>query len=277
MIFIAKGMNAADNNLGQLKIKSVEDISQETINLLNIYGGTYSDDQKIAVDDFLTAFNTASWKDNVKSLTMPFLGVPSEQDESFLWYENEDEPVFMYDLVAGHVTNPMCQASNGAKYRLKNGGLVITSENNTAIPVRFGTNKVNDLSKAGVGIFCNKLLDQFGYADVFNHSEDNKVIQLGAWWSSLTVDTEKINSGEMHFINLSDKFSLISGDTVVDSKPAPTGKDYSSISGDRRCQAKLEMNDEFALRSTVITEGMTDEEFIELGKLIKTLITAFGY
>jgi hypothetical protein len=73
MIFVATGADASANNLGKISIKSVYDISETTKTILNYFGKPWSDDQKIAIDDFLQAFNASTWKSKVKIMYMPIL------------------------------------------------------------------------------------------------------------------------------------------------------------------------------------------------------------
>jgi hypothetical protein len=79
MIFIATGANASANNLGKISIKSIDEITPQTIEILNYFGKTWADDQKIALDDFLVSFNASSWKSKVKVLSMPIL-MPSQNN-----------------------------------------------------------------------------------------------------------------------------------------------------------------------------------------------------
>jgi hypothetical protein len=73
MIFIANGANASANNIGQISIKTVDDISAATTALLTFYGKAWGDSQKVAIDDFFIAFNAASWRSKVKVMVMPIL------------------------------------------------------------------------------------------------------------------------------------------------------------------------------------------------------------
>ena len=73
MIFVATGADASANNLGKISLKSVSDIAPSTTTMLNFFAKTWTDDQKIAIDDFLVAFNAATWKTKVKVISMPIL------------------------------------------------------------------------------------------------------------------------------------------------------------------------------------------------------------
>lgn len=54
MIFVAKNADASANNLGKISIKSIDDVSQETYDVIKAYGNkSFTDDQIIAIDDFL--------------------------------------------------------------------------------------------------------------------------------------------------------------------------------------------------------------------------------
>lgn len=54
MIFIANGADFSANNLGQIPLYSIEDVSQSTLDFLSHYSKSFSDEQKIAVHQMLT-------------------------------------------------------------------------------------------------------------------------------------------------------------------------------------------------------------------------------
>ena len=75
MIFVATNADASALNLGKISIKNIGDVSKETYDVITAYGNkSLTDDQIIALDDFLIAFNNASWKSKVKRLVIPVLG-----------------------------------------------------------------------------------------------------------------------------------------------------------------------------------------------------------
>lgn len=76
MIIILGGADASAKNLGQISIKTIDDMQPSTRDLLALMGKTWSDEKKIAIDDFLVAFNAASWKSKVKVLYLPILFPP---------------------------------------------------------------------------------------------------------------------------------------------------------------------------------------------------------
>lgn len=54
MIFIANGADFSANNLGQIPLYSIEDVSPSTLEFLSHYTKSFSDGQKIAVHQMLT-------------------------------------------------------------------------------------------------------------------------------------------------------------------------------------------------------------------------------
>lgn len=77
MIYIASGANVGNNYLEIVSLKQVEDISTNTKALLTLFDKTWSDTQKVAIDDFFVSFNAMSGRSKVKVLTMPILMKPA--------------------------------------------------------------------------------------------------------------------------------------------------------------------------------------------------------
>jgi hypothetical protein len=74
MIFIAKGADASANNLGQISIKTIDDVLQSTLDLITEFGSkTFTDEQIIGLDTFLVDFNAWSSKSKVKIQILPIL------------------------------------------------------------------------------------------------------------------------------------------------------------------------------------------------------------
>ena len=97
MIFVASQADASALNLGKISIKTIEDVNQETYDVIKAYGNkSFTEDQIIALDDFLMAFNNASWKSKVKRLIIPVLGNDNNSptaNSKGVSYEN------LYDIV----------------------------------------------------------------------------------------------------------------------------------------------------------------------------------
>ena len=80
MIYIAKTM-VATSYLEQVSIKTVNDISNETKDLINYYGKSYTDDQKIAMDDYFEGLKTQSYYSKIINIVLPFLAKPMTSAE----------------------------------------------------------------------------------------------------------------------------------------------------------------------------------------------------
>ncbi len=77
MIFIASNADASANNLGKLSIKSIEDVSQHTYDVIEAYGNkSFTDDQIIAIDDFLLTFE--NYKSKIDCAIIPILGIEED-------------------------------------------------------------------------------------------------------------------------------------------------------------------------------------------------------
>lgn len=73
MYLILEGADFSANKVGTVPIKTVDEISQQTIDLLAYYGGTYTDDEKIALDDYLELNTNDSIYAKLVHLQLPFL------------------------------------------------------------------------------------------------------------------------------------------------------------------------------------------------------------
>lgn len=85
MIFIANSADFSANNLGQISIYTIEDVSQSTLDFLGHYSKDFSDEQKIAVHQMLTNLgygDNDSLFSKIETLMLPFLS--ATVDEAFL-------------------------------------------------------------------------------------------------------------------------------------------------------------------------------------------------
>lgn len=74
MIFVATQADASALNLGKISIKTIEDVSQETYDVIAAYGNkSFTDDQIIAIDDFLSVFD--KYKEKITCAILPIIGI----------------------------------------------------------------------------------------------------------------------------------------------------------------------------------------------------------
>ncbi|WP_277232052.1 hypothetical protein [Phocaeicola salanitronis] len=135
MIFVATNADASANNLGKISIKN---ISHETIDLLSLYGKEWTDDQKIAIDDFIVAFNGASWKSKVSTLCVPILVKPTDPG---VYLHNNDglkESLIFYDLISKKIlesNNPIINPTYGAGVKITNNGVMLSHDNSESAEI----------------------------------------------------------------------------------------------------------------------------------------------
>lgn len=82
MIFIANGADFSANNLGQIPLYSIEDVSQSTLAFLSHYTKSFSDEQKIAVHQMLTFLGYGTSEgifSKLKTIIFPFLSKSVEE------------------------------------------------------------------------------------------------------------------------------------------------------------------------------------------------------
>lgn len=85
MIFIANNADFSANNLGQIPLWSIEDVSQSTLDFLSHYTTSFTDEQKIAVHTMLTTLGYGNDRGLFKKFTtiiFPFLS--NSVEEAFL-------------------------------------------------------------------------------------------------------------------------------------------------------------------------------------------------
>ena len=121
MIFLAKGMDASANNIGKVSIKTIGDVAESTKTILRTYGGTYSDDQVIAMDDFMDSVTT--YGDKIKSLILPFLAPQSDTRINFGTLTPK-----MYDIIGNDNRSVTAALTNGAQFVVNNGGVEFCSD-----------------------------------------------------------------------------------------------------------------------------------------------------
>lgn len=82
MIFVANGADASANNLGKVSIKKIEDVSQETYDVITEYGNkSFTDDQIIAIDDFLVQLKNLSTYSRFTYFILPILSPATEKGD----------------------------------------------------------------------------------------------------------------------------------------------------------------------------------------------------
>jgi hypothetical protein len=72
MILVAPNMVVTDY-LETVSLKTIDDITEATQALITYYGKSYTDEQKIAMDDFFEGIKVASYYSKLKHLLLPFL------------------------------------------------------------------------------------------------------------------------------------------------------------------------------------------------------------
>lgn len=74
MIFVASQADASALNLGKISIKTIDDVSQDTYDVIAAYGNkSFTDDQIIAIDDFLLVFD--KYKEKITCAILPIIGI----------------------------------------------------------------------------------------------------------------------------------------------------------------------------------------------------------
>lgn len=83
MIFVSKNADASANNLGKISIKSIDDVSQETYDVIAAYGNkSFTDDQIIAIDDFLIGLRKHPAYSHITAFVVPILSQETKPGSS---------------------------------------------------------------------------------------------------------------------------------------------------------------------------------------------------
>lgn len=82
MIFVASQADASALNLGKVSLKSINDVSQETYDVIAAYGNkSFTDDQIIAIDDFLTGLRNHPAYSHITAFILPILSPETEIED----------------------------------------------------------------------------------------------------------------------------------------------------------------------------------------------------
>lgn len=95
MIFVASQADASALNLGKISIKTINDVSQNTYDVIAAYGNkSFTDDQIIAIDDFLSVFD--KYKEKITCAILPIIGI----EETYQVPANSSKLKCTYDLIS---------------------------------------------------------------------------------------------------------------------------------------------------------------------------------
>lgn len=111
MIFIATKADASARNLGRISIKTIDEVSQDTFDVIASYGGkSFTDDQIIAIDDFLTNLKSMSCYSKFTYFVLPILSPKTSKGDlstDTAWRDNNP----CYNIIGGTKLTP--RGNNG--------------------------------------------------------------------------------------------------------------------------------------------------------------------
>lgn len=289
MIFIATGADASANNLGKISIKSVSEIAADTLTKLNFFGKTWTDDQKIALDDFLVAFNAASWNSKVKVMSIPILlptqnkvlsttiaATGSKFRKNIVDWNNDLTPVSSFILdgygYVGVSQNGIVLQNNlvdGTIYNNVNLGIKTTSFGITNKAMHYGVYyKSSSKFRAGSASYTEVLISSsttsdFGTAyNSISVSVNNAKLpkkQLLIMNGDVTIATSK------SYVN-----NALVSTTITNTAPSTVHSAAGIISGG----STSNVADDSTCCFMTFGNYMTDAELSEYGTLINTLMAS---
>ena len=295
MIFVASQADASALNLGKISIKTINDVSQETYDVIAAYGNkSFTDDQIIAIDDFLIAFNNASWKSKVKRLIIPLLSNDNNNptvSTNGVSYEN------LYDIVtkeAGKLASGAgTNGDTGSPAITFKGGIFVNAVVNNANTTPFlkYSEIAFNVRDFMFGVYGNRGTDENNISKhiIFSIREPNyscsfttKSIQVGASNKVSVISTKETNKGDDFGILLSYNYSssffkgykdsmLVSTSTVTDTYANGTINDSFGFG----TGSNLTKNIGDKIRIITLGSSMNEEEMQEYDKLLQTLLSCF--
>lgn len=182
MIFVATNADASALNLGKISIKTIEDVSQETYDVIAAYGNkSFTVDQIIALDDFLIQLKNLSTYSRFSYCVLPILAptTPFLNDNS-AWKDSNP----CYDIINkvrltpggynGYVDNHGIK--KGAQY-----GNPVIIQNNPSLSVN------PSIFTMGVG----EGIDQASMGYLMNVNRKSKTVSFGAIDKAMAVNCKE--------------------------------------------------------------------------------------
>lgn len=187
MIFVASQADASALNLGKISIKTINDVSQETYDVIAAYGNkSFTDDQIIAIDDFLIQLKNLPTYSRFSYCVLPILApeTPFLNDNS-IWKDTNP----CYDIINKVRLTPDGYNGYVDKHGIKKGanyGKDVAIKNSPAL-------SINPLIfTMGIGEY----IDHYPMGYIMMAERKLKIIQFGASDKAMTVRiNEEITEG----------------------------------------------------------------------------------
>lgn len=268
-------MDAAANNLGKVSLKTIEDVKQSTIELLSVYNRKYTDEQYIAIDDFLETL--APIKDKIKVLVLPFLFADS--DETPIAFGTNT--LAMYDIIRKEKTSINAAIANSAKFCIKNGGIVLSGDAQPTTGLYLQNAWIpSDLKEYCVGVNGKTV-------SMWNYRFETEAYKIGIKTSAgislptgFLAEMPEIKGINTLLMRWSDTDNILEGIVDGDVKVSRVSSDLekpSSIDESNAIYPTNKYYDTEPTRMIMQAYGLSTAEAIKFSKAINTLITSFGY
>lgn len=213
MIFVANGADASANNLGKVSIKTIEDVSQETYDVIKAYGNkSFTDDQIIAIDDFLVQLKNLSTYSRFTYFILPILSPATEKGDmgsDTIWtdtnpcYDIISKQRYSADGFNGYVDKHGLRcyknSSNTARVLVKNGIQV------NCINLTVGVCMINNNPDFFAGVSRNQAT--FGASDkqvsiTFKTEIANNIIPIVTTFSRTNSEAHGVRNGEIGTVSV---------------------------------------------------------------------------
>lgn len=214
---VIKGNFTAIDWLETVSIKSVEDITADTIALINYYGKSYTDLQKIQMDDYFEGVKAQSYASKIVHSMYPFLAPNMTGAEIVASKPTANKAFycpFTEKLPDGSSTAQMFASAHAGNHSITDLGIT----QNTAIP---NGSSFSILANLAVGV-----TDANNYSAGMFTNVNTGNTKVGAWSLYKGVSTQKINLGastsktdftavNKHSLLMATKSSTSQADTIL--------------------------------------------------------------
>lgn len=275
MIFIATTANASANNLGKISVKNIDDISTETINLLAYFGKSWTDEQKVEIDNFLETFSLASWKSKIKHLIMPILAPETNS------ITNGSTNKLAYNLITGTILTVDIAAADNQNVITANGFKRLTVADNWTrnVVVRTGTTYPDPTKGMHIGAYYKSgaaSWDQIVWCDYYGFMQKD-VIQWGNSTKVLaTYSDGNVGNASFRILSLGNgsPVGLDNGSAIPSITGTTTDASYSNMTFSLLTASSACTNITTELSLVTLGEALTQSESVEYSNMITTLMNA---
>lgn len=283
MILKITGADYSANNIGTIDLRT--SVNPSTASLLATYGKTWTINKQLAIEDFLTAFNSLSFKSKIKRLLLPILAPPKQI------LKNDGNQVAFHDLISNtrlvtfyggaygpSYTQEAYITANGFKYNS-----YTPNGNNNACGVDFDISTWN-FADCHLGVYYHKL-NSTGNSNILTDNNSgtmanikNNQATLGFGTNAISTATYDVNTNFNRGLRImSVKGGAVTGlaanqsfsATSLATSPNGTLNDVFILLN----KYTTDSNINTTISLITVGDGLTQSETVEYNTIIETLMS----